>query len=441
LIIELAEPVPAGASYSITMGMRSNQWPQHVLGRFRIEGIERTHPAQYVIPMGFNLSDEAALRRRYAEAAPERRKLVAEQRTTRAEREQIERQVPTAMVLEENRQGIPRIQFRERGEFLQRGPWMTANTPEVLPPMKEGLPKNRLGLARWLTHPEHPLTARVQVNRLWEHVFGRGIVETSENFGTQATPPTHPELLDWLATEFVRKKWSNKQMLRMLVTSATYRQSSVTSAKIRAADPSNEWLARAPRYRLDAETLRDNALRISGLLNAKIGGPSVFPVQPEGIWNTPYSGERWMTAQDGDRYRRGLYTFMKRTAPYPSFMAFDASSREQCTVRRTRTNTPLQALAMLNDPAYLEAARALAATMTKAGGDPGARIVDGFRRCTGRRPSAAEKSRLVKLAADVRQRYQRDPESAKKLAATPEQAAWVMVANVLLNLDETLNKE
>jgi mono/diheme cytochrome c family protein len=441
LIIELAESIPAGASYSITMGMRSTQWPQHVLGRFKLEAIDRPHPAQYVIPMGFNLSDETALRKRYAEAAPERRKLVAQQKAIQSERSQIERQVPTAMVLEENRQGIPRIQFRERGEFLQRGPWMTANTPEVLPPMKEGLPKNRLGLARWLTHPEHPLTARVQVNRLWEHIFGRGIVETSENFGTQATPPSHPELLDWLATEFVRKKWSNKQMLRLLVTSATYRQSPVTSAKIRAADPNNEWLARAPRYRLDAETLRDNALRISGLLNPKVGGPSVFPVQPEGIWNTPYSGERWMTAQDGDRYRRGIYTFMKRTAPYPSFMAFDATSREQCTVRRTRTNTPLQALAMLNDPAYLEAARALSGHLAKVGTDPGARIVEGFRRCTGRRPTAAEKARLVKLVSDVRQRYQRDPESAKKLAATPEQAAWVMVANVLLNLDETLNKE
>lgn len=441
LVIELARPIAANVPYRVTLGMRSKQWPLHVLGRFRLSALNRPQPAQYVLPMGANPSDPKQLRQRYTQAAPSRRIIVTEHRQAQSEKAQIERAVPTAMVMEEKRDGIPRIQFRERGEFLQRGPWMTADTPEVLPPMKEGLPKNRLGLARWMTHPEHPLTARVQVNRLWEHTFGRGIVETSENFGTQATPPTHPELLDWLATEFVRLKWSNKKLLRMLVTSATYRQSSVASAKVREADPSNEWLARAPRYRLDAETLRDNALRIAGLLNPKVGGPSVYPVQPEGIWNTPYSGERWMTADGPDRYRRGLYTFWKRTAPYPSFMAFDATSREQCTVRRTRTNTPLQALAMLNDPAYLEAARALAAEMAKAGPDAGARIVEGFRRCTGRRPSAAEKSRLVKLAADVRARYQRDTESAKKLGGTADQAAWVMVANVLLNLDETLNKE
>lgn len=441
LIVELSEPIPTGTAYSLTLTMNSKQWPQHVLGSFKVEVMAQESPAQYVVPMGLDLNDARALEAHYANVAPSRRSVVQQRQATIAERDAVQRSVPTAMVLEENRQGIPRIEFRERGEFLQRGPWMTADTPKVLPKMKEGLPKNRLGLARWLTHPEHPLTARVQVNRLWEHVFGRGIVETSENFGTQATPPTHPELLDWLSTEFVRQGWSNKKMLRLMVLSATYRQSSVTTAKMREADPNNEWLARAPRYRMEAEVLRDNALRISGLLDPKIGGPSVFPKQPEGIWNTPYSGERWNTSQGGDAHRRGIYTFIKRTAPYPSFMAFDASSREQCTVRRTRTNTPLQALAMLNDAAMLDAARALATQMAKAGSDPGAQVVDGFRRCTGRRPTVAEKQRLVKLAADLHERYRNDPAASAKLGETPNQAAWVMVANVLLNLDETLTRE
>lgn len=441
LVFELAKPIPANTEYRVTLGMRSKQWPQHVLGRFRLAALHRLQPIQYVLPMGSNPQDSSALRKLYAQLAPSRRVSVKQLKQVQSEKSQIERSVPTAMVMEELKNGVPRIQFRERGEFLQKGAWVTADTPKVLPPMKPGLPKNRLGLARWLTMPNHPLTARVQVNRLWEHLFGRGIVETSENFGTQASPPTHPELLDWLATEFVRLGWSNKQMLKLIVTSATYRQSSVASAKLREADPNNEYLARGPRYRLDAETLRDNALRISGLLSDKIGGPSVYPVQPEGIWNTPYSGERWMTAGDENRYRRGLYTFWKRTAPYPSFMAFDATSREQCTVRRIRTNTPLQALAMLNDPAYLEAARALATIMKRAGADPNQQVVAGFRRCTGRMPTAAERARLVKLAVDLRKRYQNDPEAAAKLGDSAEVSALVMVANVLLNLDETLTKE
>jgi len=441
LVIELAKPIPANTEYRVTLGMRSTQWPQHVLGRFRLAALHRTNPTQFVLPMGTTVQDSANLRKLYASLAPSRRGSVKQLRDAQSQKSQIEQSIPTAMVMEELKSGVPRIQFRERGEFLQKGRWVTADTPKVLPAMKPGLPKNRLGLARWLTASNHPLTSRVQVNRLWEHLFGRGIVETSENFGTQATPPTHPELLDWLATEFVRLGWSNKQMLKLIVTSATYRQSSVASTKLREADPNNEYLARGPRYRLDAETLRDNALRISGLLSEKIGGPSVYPVQPEGIWNTPYSGERWMTASDENRYRRGLYTFWKRTAPYPSFMAFDATSREQCTVRRIRTNTPLQALAMLNDPAYLEAARALASLMKRSGANPNQQVVEGFRRCTGRTPTPAERARLVKLAVDLRKRYMNDPDAATKLGYNAEMSALVMVANVLLNLDETLTKE
>ena len=220
---------------------------------------------------------------------------------------------------------------------------------------------NRLGLAHWLVDEANPLTARVAVNRAWEQFFGRGMVETSEDFGTQGAQPSHPELLDWLATEFVKQGWRMKPLHKLIVTSATYRQSSAVSPALVERDPYNRLLARGPRFRLEAEMVRDVALAASGLLSRKIGGPSVFPPQPDGIWDIPYSSEKWTLSEGEDRYRRGIYTFIRRSAAYPSFMTFDATSREFCTVRRVRTNTPLQALTTMNDEAFFEAARALAA--------------------------------------------------------------------------------
>jgi hypothetical protein len=323
-----------------------------------------------------------------------------------------------------------------------------AGVPFVLNPMPEDQMPNRLGLANWLVSEDNPLTARVAVNHFWEQLFGHGIVETSEDFGTQGSPPTHPELLDWLATEFPREGWSMKKMLRLMVTSATYRQSSNVTPQLEERDPYNKLLARGPRFRVPAETIRDGALAASGLLSAKIGGPSVFPYQPDGIWDRPYNDEKWVESTGEDRYRRSLYVFIRRTSPYPSWSTFDAPTREFCTVRRVRTNTPLQALTTLNDPAFFEAAQALARRMLQdVGADPASRITCGFRRCLTRRPTSPELERILAYYKLELQRFEADPKAAREVAgypgpaSNPELAAWTMVSNVLLNLDETITKE
>ncbi|MCO5296728.1 MAG: PSD1 and planctomycete cytochrome C domain-containing protein [Fimbriimonadaceae bacterium] len=345
---------------------------------------------------------------------------------------------PTTLVMAEKAAPVQTF-MRVRGQFLSKGAEVEPGVLAVLQPIPATAPPNRLGLAEWIASDKNPLTARVEVNRLWEMVFGRGIVETSENFGTQGTPPTHPELLDWLATEFMQRGWSIKGLLREIVTSATYRQASGVSAQDHEKDPDNRWLARGARFRVDAELVRDIALSASGLLNPKIGGPSVFPDQPDGIWDSPYSGDQWKTSEGPDRYRRGVYTFLKRTAPFPMFLAFDSTSRESCTVRRIRTNTPLQALATLNDPFFIDASKALAKRMLAV---PGLRerVGLGFRLGTSRRPSEAEVARLVQVARDQTQYFQNHPDEAAKLADSPELAAWTIVGNVLLNLDETMTR-
>jgi mono/diheme cytochrome c family protein len=388
--------------------------------------------------------------------------------------------ITTALVMQE-RPGYerPSTFFRERGSFLNKGEKVFAATPAVLHPMPESAPFNRLGLARWLVDENNPLTARVVVNRFWEQIFGRGIVETSEDFGTQGERPWHPELLDWLATEFMTgewesgrvedkgnpqsknpnsqsqgpnpqpTRWSMKKLVRLIVTSSTYRQSSATTPAMLEKDPYNRLLARGPRFRMEAEMIRDVTLAASGLLSRKLGGPSVFPLQPEGVWKAPYSGEKWIVSKGEDRYRRGLYTFIRRSSPHPAMMAFDATSREYCTVRRVRTNTPLQALTMLNDEAAMEAARALAKRMIEEGGDDvKARAIYGFRSCVSRTPKEKEVERIAALYQQQLNNFAVNMVEAKKIArnystkaTAAEFAAWTMVANVLLNLDETLTKE
>jgi hypothetical protein len=289
----------------------------------------------------------------------------------------------------------------------------------------------------------------VAVNHAWEQLFGRGLVETSEDFGTRGTPPSHPELLDWLATELVRQKWSMKALHRLIVMSAVYRQSSRASPALMEHDPYNRLLARGPRFRMDAETVRDTVLAASGLLSHKIGGPSVFPPQPDGIWDIPYSDEKWTPSEAEDRYRRGLYVFIRRSAPYPSFLTFDATSRERCTVRRVRTNTPLQALSALNDEAFFEAAKALAARVLRSESDPGSRATFAFRLVTSRAPTPAELQLVLNSYAKQLDRYRTDSPAAERVIKgfavvgvdAAEQAAWTLVANALLNLDEALTKE
>jgi mono/diheme cytochrome c family protein len=381
--------------------------------------------------------------------------------------------VVTALVMGEKlNYERPSTWFHERGAYLNTTEKVYATTPAVLPPLPEHAPVNRLGLAYWLVDENNPLTARVTVNRFWEAIFGRGLVLTSEDFGTQGEAPSHPELLDWLAVTFrdgiaecgVRSadcdpkskattaKWSMKALHRLIVTSATYRQSSAFTPRSalrtpQSEDPYNRLLARGPRFRVEAEMVRDIGLTASGLLSRKIGGPSVFPLQPEGIWKNPYSNEKWQTSKDEDRYRRSLYTFIRRTSPHPAMMTFDASSREVCTVRRARTNTPLQSLTSLNDEAAMDNARALAQRMTREGGDElKAQLIYGFRLCTSRQPKAAEIDRLLALYEQQLQLYRNDEKAARLLtkaiqSARAELAARVIVANVLLNLDETLTKE
>jgi Protein of unknown function (DUF1553) len=313
-------------------------------------------------------------------------------------------------------------------------------------------PATRLDLARWIVDPSNPLTARVTVNRFWQLFFGQGLVRTVDDLGVRCEPPSHPELLDWLAVEFVESGWNVKHLLKLMVTCATYRQSSRLTKELHERDPTNVLLARSPRLRLPAETIRDNALAISGLLKRKVGGPSVFPYQPDGIWFNPYSGDKWVMSSGGDQYRRGLYTFWRRTAPYAAFMAFDAPSREFSCERRPRTNTPLQALATLNDKSFVDCAGALARRMMiEAKGNDKERAIHGFRLCVARTPTDAELEHLLRLYKESLAKYQQDAGAAKAMAKgslseppkeldPAELAAWTVVANVLLNLDETITK-
>jgi hypothetical protein len=347
-----------------------------------------------------------------------------------------------------------------RGQYDKQGEKVRAATPAFLPPLPPGAPPNRLGLARWLVDPSHPLTARVIVNRYWQMVFGTGLVKTAEDFGTQGERPSHPELLDWLATEFVAGAWDVKGMQRLLVTSAAYRQASAVRPDLLAKDPENRLLGRMSRLRLPAEFIRDQALAASGLLNSEVGGHSVSPYQPPGLWEELASrldGANW-TAQTytqskgRDLYRRSMYTFWKRTSPPPTLTTFDAPDRETCTVRRARTNTPLQALILMNDPTYIEASRKLAErVLTEGGPSTEGRIALAFRLVTGRRPRDAEVGVLGKVHDAQLAAYRKDPQAALKLLQVGESArndkldpaelaAWSVVASVILNLDETVTR-
>lgn len=354
-----------------------------------------------------------------------------------------------------------------KGSFLNPGDLVEAAVPAAFHALPKGAPANRLGVAQWLLAQDNPLTARVTVNRIWAQLFGTGLVETEEDFGTQGELPTHPELLDWLATEYASpspqpapsrgegatRSWDTKALLRLLVTSATYRQSSKTTPEKLAKDPRNRLLSRGPRFRLEAELVRDQALALSGLLSRKMYGPSVYPVQPAGLWQAAFNGQRsWATSQGDDRYRRGLYTFWRRTVPYPSMATFDAPSRETCAVRRIRTNTPLQAFVTLNDPVYVEAAQALARRLVREGGASAEeRASFGLRLCLCRPPQVGQVRHIVELYETERERYRKDVKAALALATEPlgplpagmdagELAAWTVVANVLLNLDGVLTK-
>lgn len=403
-------------------------------------------------------SQRAAIRRRFlaAHAPAEYRELRAELDAVRERRQEAEAGIVTTMVMQEME--TPRETFvLRRGVYSERGERVEPGVPACFPPLPEGAPPNRLGLARWIVDPANPRTARVTVNRFWQMLFGTGIVKTAEDFGSQGELPSHPELLDWLGLELVRSGWDVKAILRLIVTSATYRQSARVTPELLERDPENRLLARGPRFRLKAEMIRDGALFASGLLVERIGGPSVKPYEPGDLWKdvsygAEFSAQSFVQDRGEALYRRSMYTFWKRSSPPATLYTFDAPDRETCAVRRARTNTPLQALALLNDVTYVEAARALAERMMREGGtDPAGRLELGFRLATARRPEKEETRICLGVLEAQLVVYRGDPEAASRLLGVgesprdgtfdeAEHAAWTVVASLILNLDETITK-
>jgi hypothetical protein len=363
--------------------------------------------------------------------------------------------IPATLVMKE-RDEPRQAHILERGQYTEKRDAVQSRVPNWLLPQSDDAPANRLGLAQWLVDPSHPLTARVTVNRYWQQFFGTGLVKTSEDFGIQGEQPSNPELLDWLAVDFIESGWDVKRFLKMIIMSSTYQQESRVTPEKLAVDPSNRLLARGPRFRLDAEVIRDQALAISGLLVPTIGGPSVKPYQPEGLWKPVGFGgsnTREFKQDSGPKlYRRSMYTFWKRTSPPPSMSTFDAPDRETCQVRRARTNTPLQALVLMNDVQFFEAARKFAEHVIHDGGSTSdERMEFAFRTVTARRPSANEMTSLKRLLDETIQEFKDDPEAARKLLAAGESpgnetldanelGAWTMITHLLLNLSEAVTK-
>ena len=401
---------------------------------------------------------EAELAKLAGEPGADPTSLQAEKTSLTEQRTTLQSEIPATMVMVEPAE--PRAIFvLKRGQYDQRGEQVTAAFPHALVSLESAVsatgpePLNRLQLARWLTDPAHPLTARVAVNRQWEMLFGIGLVETAEDFGIQGALPSHPELLDWLATELVRQGWDQRAILQQIVLSATYRQSSNVNAEQLHRDPRNLLLGRGPRYRLPAETVRDNALFVSGLLQEKLGGPSVKPYQPAGLWEdvSVERRDKYVADTDDGLYRRSMYTFWKRTCPPPSMATFDAPDRETCTVRRARTNTPLQALILLNDPTYVEAARKVAERVLLASDSDEARIGLAFRIVLSRLPSDSEQEILQEILDDARIHFTSHSTASAEFLSIGnaphdttlnplDLAAWSAVMSVVMNLDECISK-
>lgn len=464
LLPTAAHDVPAGSKLVVTLE-QTGSMANHTLGLFRLSTTDEAGIADsakvpaailqaLAIPVAQRTpAQQTAIADHYVQqVAPE----FAADRTTRANlskmlASQKPSTVPIMKELPANQRRKTKIQLR--GNFMDLAEEVSEGVPAIFPPLPKEAPKDRLALANWLVAPENPLTARVLANRYWEQLFGVGLVRSSEEFGIQGELPVNAELLDWLATELVRLKWDMKAFLKMLVLSDAYRQTSKVTKEQLEKDPENRLLARGPRLRLTAEMVRDQALAASGLLSAKLYGPSVKPPQPPLGINAAFGGSiDWKTSEGEDRYRRGLYTEWRRSNPYPSMSTFDAPNRDICMVRRNRTNTPLQALVTLNDAVYVETAQALARrTMKDGGASPTEKVIYAFRQCLTRIPKDEEVKRLVTLYEQAKAGLAADPVKAKQLATVPlgpepagfstvELAAWTVVGNVLLNLDETLMK-
>ena len=434
-LFEFAEPLELAADSILKFTLRQHYGDSLTLRRFRISA-----------------TDQDAASVKIPEASPEQRRLIDEIAAANAELENVNKGVPRVPVLRAVADDKLRAtHIHRRGNFLDPGEEVSAGIPAAFHQLPEGTQINRLALAEWLMSPENTLTPRVWANRIWARLFGIGIVETEEDFGALGASPTHPELLDWLAAEYRDNGWSLKQLLKAIVMSRTYRQSSDITPELQEIDPRNQLFSRGTRFRLSAETVRDESLAVAGLLSKKMGGPPVMPPQPDGLWRSTYNGQKWINAEGEDRFRRALYTYLKRTTPYPSMTTFDGGSGEVCQIRRIRTNTPLQALVTLNDPVYLEAAGALAKRMAMTEGGPVEKASAGLRLALIRPLRDGETRPLIALQQDVQTAFGDDAKSPAELilstrATKPdgmtdaEFASWIVVANTILNLDEFLTK-
>ena len=456
-VFSLDSPITVGDGAELEVVYLMNFVHQQTLGRFRLsvtdDGREARVPPYDAAILSALLKpadslvegDREALRRAFVSHAPELEDLNRRISELRAAVPQL----PTTLVVEE-RKTKRKTSIYTRGAYGRPAEEVQPGVPAVLHALPDGRPRNRLTFALWLASPANPLTARVVSNHLWQALFGRGLVATPEDFGTQGERPSHPALLDWLATELVRRDWSLKEILRLIVTSAAYRQSSFHPGD--GFDPGNRLLSRGPRHRLSAEAIRDVTLVASGLLSRQLGGPSVFPPRPDQGSGFTYSGLRWTTSEGAQRYRRGLYTHRKRGSPHPGLATLNAPPRNTCTVKRERSNTPLQALALLNDECVVEASRELAKRVLDDGTeDDRARLREAFKVCTTRLPDVAELDALLDFLRAVRTRLQSGELDASALVGDKaaaaaggrrleELAAWTVVARTLLNLDETITK-
>ena len=466
-VFETQELISYAGGTALTFTLDQNYGAGSLIGRFRLAVTAAARPASAtslpetiakalaIPPTQRDDKQKAELTAHYRTNSAELKQTQAQVAALVAQKSQLNASIPTTMVMQELDK--PRDTFMlNRGEYDKPGEKVTAAVPVSLTPLPKDAPPNRLGLARWLVDPANPLTARVAMNRYWQNYFGTGLVKTAENLGSQGERPSHPELLDWLATEFIRTGWNVKAMQKLIVTSATYRQASKVTKPLLEKDPGNRLLARGPRLRLPAELIRDQALAVSGLMAGKIGGPSVKPYQPAGLWEElSYNPKSlgYIVDEGENLYRRSMYTFWKRTVPPPSMTTFDAPGREICAVFRSRTSTPLQALALMNDVTYVEAARALAQRMlTEGGATTEQRIGYAFRLATARPPQPGELKIMLNAYQTRLAEYQKDKAAAQKLVEVgkskrnekldlSELAAGTAVCNLILNLDEIVTKE
>lgn len=461
-IFVLKTPIESDVSLKITFKLhQQHNAPKYLIGTFRFSSTDAS-PEQTIIPPSIHgiLQVDAGKRddgqkellaAAYGRSDQSRKPLEAQQAKLKGEESALKAAVPTTMVLRERAKNPRTTHIHIRGNFLEKGAVVQPNVPAILPPLESAeAPVNRLDFAQWLFTPEHPLTSRVSVNRVWQRLFGIGLVATENDFGTQGDLPSHPELLNWISSEFMQQNWSQKKLLRLIVTSATYRQSSRVTPELLARDPRNRLLARQSRIRLEAEGVRDVALSASGLLSQKMLGPGVYPPQPKGIYVVTQVSKQWPESKGDDRYRRGLYTYFWRSSPYPMLPTFDAPDANGTCTRRNRSNTPLQALTLANDAAFMEFAKALSDRILKESSDyDEARIKFAFNAVLARQPSGIEQERLLAFVAAQREHFKADTEDARAAASQSRpksadeavSATWTAFARVVLNLDEFITRE